>query len=196
MTRRFSERRIEAGLLADVLGAARFAPSAGFSQGVELLALADPARRERFWELASEASWRRDGADAPGLLAAPVIVLPLADPLAYTSRYAQPDKAASSLSGLDEREWPVPYWLVDASFAAMLVLLAAGDAGLGGLFFQLHGQPAALLEGLGVPVGRVTIGALALGYPDPAQPLGSASHPPRRARGNLVHLDTFESGDR
>ena len=93
-----------------------------------------------------------------------MIVLPLADPAAYLARYAEVDKARSGLAGLAAADWPVPYWLVDASFSAMLMLLAARDVGLGALFFRLHQDPGPLLAALGVPEGRQVIGALALGY--------------------------------
>src|SRR5215210_5612475 len=56
----------------------------------------------------------------------------LADEGAYRRRYAEPDKARS---GLADGPWPVPYWHVDAGFAALLMLLTAVDAGLGELFF-------------------------------------------------------------
>jgi hypothetical protein len=58
----------------------------------------------------------------------------------------------------------VPYWLVDASFMVMLLLLAAADEGLGALFFRLHRDPGPMLASLGVPSGRQVIGAVALGY--------------------------------
>ena len=69
-----------------------------------------------------------------GLLDAPVILLPFADPKAYVDRYAEPDKAATGL-GAGTDAWPAPYWTVDASMAVMTLLLAAEDAGLGALFF-------------------------------------------------------------
>ncbi len=191
MTRRFSAEPVDAPLLATVLGVVTAAPTAGFTQGVELLALLRPERRQTFWSLASAPEWRDRAPEAPGLLAAPVVVLPLGDPTAYESRYAAPDKASSSLGGKAAAEWPDPYWLVDSSFAAMLVLLAAEDAGLGALFFQLHGDRATLLAGLGLPPGRVTIGAIAIGYPE-----ASPAAPRRRARAprpghQLVHLDDY-----
>jgi len=75
----------------------------------------------------------------------------------------------------------VPYWLVDASFSAMLMLLAARDVGLGALFFRLHQDPGPLLAALGVPEGRQVIGALALGYEE-QDPEASTASPARRAR--------------
>lgn len=91
--------------------------------------------------------------------------MPIADPDAYVERYSSEDKAHSSLHGLPAASWPVPYWIVDAAFSVMLFLLAATDIGLGALFFRLHAPERDVLAGLGLPPDRVTIGAVALGYP-------------------------------
>jgi nitroreductase len=185
MTRHFSDRQIPDQLLVPILGVVSAAPSAGFSQGVELLALTSAPRRERFWALASEEQWRAHASEAPGLLRAPVIVVPLASPEAYGARYAEADKATSLLGRRPIEQWPVPYWTVDAAFVAMLVLLAAEDAGLGALFFQLHGDAQVILEGLDVPARRELIGAIALGYRDDTE----TARPTRARRRDLVHLE-------
>jgi nitroreductase len=188
MTRNFRPTPIDDAVVEGLLGVVAAAPSAGFSQGVELLALRSAERRERFWSLASSPQWRAEAPQAAGLMAAPLIVIPLGEPAAYARRYGAPDKADSLLGGRTADEWPVPYWIVDASFAAMLVLLAAEDAGLGGLFFQLHGAAEEILGGLGVPEGRVAIGALAIG--ERADEVRRAPRP-ARPRAALVHLDDY-----
>jgi len=165
MARRFDPRPVPRDVLVRVVAIAATAPSAGKTNGVELRVLESPDERARFWELASDREWRACGPKSSGLLAAPVIVVPIADPDAYVARYDRPDKVLSALSGLAASEWPVPYWIVDSSFMAMLVLLAAADAGLGALFFQLHAPAEDVLAGLGVPPTRVAIGAIAIGYP-------------------------------
>ena len=170
MTRRFDPRPIPRDVLARIVAIAASAPSAGKSGGVELLVLESPDRRALFWELASDRAWRENGPESAGLLAAPVVIVPVADPEAYVARYARCDKESSGLHCLPADDWPVPYWTVDASFAAMLVLLAADDAGLGALFFRLHTPAQSLLTGLGLPENRVVIGAIAVGHP--------ASRPP------------------
>ncbi len=65
--------------------------------------------------------------------------MPVTDEAAYRARYSEPDKARFG-SGVASA-WPVPYWLVDTSFATMAILLSAVDAGLGALFFGLNGSP-------------------------------------------------------
>jgi nitroreductase len=89
--------------------------------------------------------------------------VPLTDEPAYRSRYAEADKARH---GIGYTEWPVPYWLVDTSFAAMLILLSAVDAGLGALFTGLNHHDDAVIAAFGVPPAYRPIGAVILGWPD------------------------------
>jgi nitroreductase len=166
MTRRFDGSPVEGDLRDNVLRAAASAPSAGHSQGVDFLVIEAAAARHRFFEETTDPSWRsRRGGSAEDLMPAPLLVLPLADPGGYVTRYALADKTTSGLAGLAAEEWPVPYWLVDAAFSTMLLLLAATDAGLGALFFRLHRDPRQFLAEAGVPADRQVIGAVALGWP-------------------------------
>lgn len=191
MTRNFTAAPVDPAELDALLAAAVRAPSAGFTQGVDLVVMTSPDARQRLWELATEASWRAGGPHAAGLLAAPVVVLPVADPGAYAERYGEPDKSRSGLAGRAASEWPVPYWVVDASFMVMHLLLGATDAGLGALFFRLHREPAIVLEGLGVPAGRVAIGAVAIGHAAPDDPPTSPAKRRRRGLDEVVHRERW-----
>jgi nitroreductase len=188
MTRNFLTDPVPAALLNAVLATATRAPSAGFSQGLDLLVLEDAARRARFWELASDAAWRATPA-AAALLRAPVVIVVVADPDAYRARYAEPDKARSVLGNRPIEEWSIPYPTVDAAFAAMLMLLAAEDVGLGALFFQLHAPPSDVLRRLGVPSGRTAIGAIALGFRAETDPPTSPARRARRSVDEVVHRE-------
>lgn len=176
MTRRFRDRPLDPGTLEHLLELTRRVPSAGFAQGVDLLVATSTTARARLWGAIAEPEWR-ESAGARALLAAPVLVLPVADPEAYAARYGESDKAASGLAGVAPADWPTPYWLVDASFYVLALLLAAEDAGLGALFFRLHRSPLEVLTALGIPAGRELIGAVCLGEPDEPAP---ASGSPRR----------------
>ena len=115
---------------------ATHAPSAGNTQGWAFVVLEDDDTA-LFWEHEAESSWLAHPSH-PGLLNAPVIVLPLASKPSYMERYSEPDKAKA---GAASAEWAVPYWLVDTSFATMLLLLGLTQEGLGSLFFALQ-KPA------------------------------------------------------
>ena len=148
MTRAFDPSRpVAAELLDDLVDLAGRAPSAGKAQGWHLVVL-EGEDTARFWDVTLPAA-RRAGFGWPGLLDAPVIALPLADPEAYVRRYAEPDKEATGL-GRSAETWPVPYWTVDTAFAVMTLLLAAEDRGLGSLFFGVFQGEAELRAALGV----------------------------------------------
>lgn len=181
MVRNFSDRPVPPELVDRLLEGATHAPSAGFAQGWAFLVLEGPEQTRAFWEATSDPEWR---AGAPGVLRAPVVVVPLTSPRIYFDRYAEPDKAAAGLG--DPSAWAVPYWLVDTAFATMLILLGATDAGLGALFCRLHRDAGALLGRLGVPEGWVPVGTVALGWPAPDRPSPSLARGRRPVEG-VVH---------
>jgi nitroreductase len=168
MVRRFTTDPVPPDVLKRILSAIRHVPTAGFSQGIELVVLQTPEEVGRFWRITTPAAERsaalKRGDPPEGT--PPVIVLPFSDKRAYLRRYSGADKAGL---GMDEEEgWPVPYWDVDAAMAAMTILLAAVDEGLGGWFFGVFHGEAELLDDLGVPDGPRLIGAIGLGRPDPS----------------------------
>jgi nitroreductase len=184
MTRSFLPTPVPDDVLDRVLAAGRRAPSAGNTQGTDLVVLTG-ADTARYWEVTLPAE-RQASFAFPGLLAAPVLVIPVASPGAYLRRYSEEDKAATGLGGRDA--WPVPYWFVDAGFAAMLVQLAAVDEGLGVLFFGIFEHTDAVRGALGIPDDRDPIGTIAMGYADPSteRPGRSASRA-RREPHDVVH---------
>jgi nitroreductase len=189
MTRRFSPEPIPQELLDELLNAGTRAPSAGFTQGIDLVVLTSEESRSRFWQVSTDESWRGHDKSAAGLLAAPAIVVPVADPSAYAERYREDDKATSALFSRESDAWPVPYWLVDASYASMLLLLAATAKGLGALFFQLHAAETTVCHALGIPGERRLIGAIALGYPTGEESGGSPARRARRPFTDVVHRE-------
>lgn len=156
------DRDVLDDVLRHLLDLATRAPSAGFSQGWDFLVLRQGART-RFWELTADPDRLPDGW-LSGMRTAPVLLLCLSDPQRYRRRYAEDDKGWAD----DDARWPVPYWDVDTGMAALLVLLGAVDADLGGCFF---GVPAdrhdAVREGFGIPTDRRLVGVVSLGHPAP-----------------------------
>jgi nitroreductase len=188
--RAFEQRPIPREVLERVLSSVRAAPTAGFAQGNEFLALDEPAAVSAFWAMARE----QGGPTSPEheALLAPVVVLPLAHQQAYLDRYSMPDKAESGLQQAEK--WPVPYWDVDAGMASMLILLAAIEEGLGAWFFGLFFDQAQLAKQFGVPPAFKPIGAIALGYPAARDPLSETASPSRIARrptAELLHYNQW-----
>ena len=134
-------------------------------------------------------SWRERHESAAGLVAAPGDRGSCRGLRAYADRYRDSDKATSLLFSRDVAAWPVPYWLVDAAYASMLILLAATAKGLGALFFQLHAAESTVCNALGIPGERRLIGAIALGYPIGDEPPGSPSRRARRPFADVVHRE-------
>ncbi len=159
--RNYQPDPIAPAVLTPVLDAARCGPTAGNTWGLDLLVIDEPGR---YWDVTLPAGSRRDAFRWPGLLAAPILVIPVIDPAAYPRRYAEADKAATGLGdGIDA--WAVPYWWVDAGAAVMAMLLAAADAGLGSLLFGQFGREDAVRERFGIPDERRSVGTVALGWP-------------------------------
>jgi nitroreductase len=183
MVRAFDGRPVDAEALERVLDAARRGPSAGFSQGLDLLVLVGPDQTSRYWDLAFPDPAERGRFRWPGLFAAPVLVIPLVAPALYLARYREPDKVETDRSEL--AGWPVPYWWVDGGMAVMLALLATVDEDLGALFFTLE-HPDAVLHTFGVPADRQPLGTIALGHPASDEP-GRSSSRPRRPSADVVH---------
>ncbi len=187
MTRSFDGRPVSAAVLEHLVSLAARAPSAGKTQGWHLVVLEGPDTAV-FWD-ATLPQDRREQFRWQGLLRAPVIALPLADPQAYVQRYAEPDKARSVL-GESLEAWPVPYWTIDAAMSVNTMLLAAEDAGLGALFFAVFSGERELRTALGIPDELQLLGALALGWPDLARAMrgdGRSAGRPRRSAEAIIH---------
>lgn len=190
MCRDFLDRPVPSDLLEPVLHAAFRGPAAGNTAALDLVVLRDE-RVARYWDLTLPDGPARERFPWPGLLRAPVLVVPVVDPAAYVARYSEPDKARTGL-GSDTGAWPVPYWWVDGGAAVMAMLLAAEAAGLGALLFGQFGHEPAVAAELGIPDGRRTIGTVALGWPAPEGRAPSSSA--RRGRpdpAERVHLDRW-----
>jgi nitroreductase len=174
MVRAFQSRPVPAAEVDRLIDLARRAPSAGNTQACSFVVL-EGTETARLWDVTLPGP-RRAAFRWQGLLDAPVVIVPVVEPAAYLARYSEDDKAATGL-GAGEAAWAVPYWWVDGGMAVHGLLLAAVDAGLGALFYGLFDNERDALAALGVPAGWRALGAVALGWPDPA------GHEPGRSAG-------------
>jgi nitroreductase len=184
MTRNFTGRAIDPGVVDALLTDALRAPSAGNAQGREFVVLEGPDQTDRYWQAATDESWRASSRRFPGLSRAPVIVLPFADPDAYAARYGEPDKARADGRPV---EWVVPFWYVDSAFAVMHLLLGATDRGIGAAFLGNFRGEDRLVESLGVPGHLRWIGAVLLGEPAEPDPPSSSARRAHRTLEDSVH---------
>ena len=180
MVRNFTTDAVDAEVLDRIVASALRAPSAGNTQGLDLVVVDEPSR---YWAvtLADPASFRWQG-----LLRAPVLVVPVVDPAAYAERYAEPDKARTGLGDVDA--WSVPYWWVDGGAAVQNLLLACVAEGLGACFIGQFEHEPAVKAAFGIPADRRCLGTIALGHPAPDEPGRSADRPKRT---DAVHFGSW-----
>jgi nitroreductase len=161
MCRDFTDESIGEAVLDRILGAALGAPAAGNTHGLDLVVLRG-SQTSLYWDVTLSPQ-RRAGFRWPGLLKAPVLVVPYVDPQAYIERYSEADKVRSGL-GVDPDNWVVPYWFVDGGAAVMAMLTAAEALGLGALLFGQFDHESAVRVALGVPEHFRAVGTVALGH--------------------------------
>lgn len=184
MVRSFTDQLIDPEVVNRICELAVRVPAAGNTQGLDLVVL-EGAETDRYWN-ASLTAERREKFPWPGLLVAPVLLIPVSDPSAYVERYSETDKAHSGL-GTGQDAWAVPYWYVDSAFSAMVALLAAVDEGLGAVFFGQFEHESAIKEALGIPVDRRPVGTIAIGHATAEQRASQSSMRPRRSLDDIVH---------
>jgi len=185
MVRAYEAEPVPRDVLERIAATVRRAPSAGFSQGQRLVVVTDPDIRREIAEAVGEEYYVEHGF-APWISGAAALIAVCTREEDYHERYRQPDK----LDDGEEIDWPVPYWYVDAGKAAMLVLLAAIDEGLGAGVF---GVPAERMEQvraiLGLPVDVALVEIVTVGRPradDPSDRLSSRGTRPRKPLDELV----------
>jgi nitroreductase len=188
MVHRFADTPVPPEVLQRILDVGRRGPTAGFAQGIEFLVLDEPGAVAAFWELIDDPRFPMEPEELA--VAPPVLVLPIPDRERYLARYAEDDKAPFGLQSADA--WPVPFWDTDAAMAAMLMLLAAVDEGLGAWFFGIAYGEEAVLRRFGIPDGLRPIGVVGLGYALADEvPTGSGVRRPRRPLTDLLHRNAW-----
>lgn len=183
MVRNFTSDPVDPAALERILEAAAHGPSAGFTQGQDVIVVTDPDMRKRLAALCGEDEYVAGGFD-PFISKPPVLIIPCTSERAYHQRYQEADKLDEDGS---EIEWPVPYWFMDAGHVVMLLLLAVVEEGLAAGFagFQdLDGARAAL----GIPAHVTPVGAIPVGHAAPDKRSPSLK---RGRRGNAVHREAW-----
>ena len=171
MVRNYTGDSVDPEVLDRVLDRASRSPSAGFSQGVSLLAVTNAETRREIARLAHEDEYVEDGFD-PWISKAPVHVVICVRKESYLERYREADKGGEEGRSASEDGWPVPYWWVDGGASMMLLLLAAVDEGLAAGFLGSHNMDD-IERLLGIPDDTVPIGIVTIGHPAPDRRSGS-----------------------
>ena len=194
MIRSFQPDALTVDELELLIDAAHRGPSAGNTRSLELLVLAGD-EASQYWDATLSES-RRESFPWPGLLRAPVLLIPYVDPGRYVDRYAEPDKSRTGL-GTSVDVWPVPYWWVDGGAAVENVLLTAAALGLGACFFGQFEHEVALRDRFEVPETFRAIGTIAVGYADAeAEQQSGSARRPRRPTEVTTHRGRWQNTDR
>ena len=185
MVRGFANQPVPWETVERLVRTAQRAPSAGFSQGISFVAVTTPAGRQGIAELAGEAWYTRAG-HRPFISEAPVHLVLCAGESLYRTRYEESDKRKADGS---PKEWPIPWWYVDAGAALMLLLLGAEDEGLRAAFVGVR-DPGALATALGIPRGIHPLGVMLVGHPAPDKPSRSLRRG-RRPLAEVLHRERW-----
>lgn len=140
MVRAFGPEPVEDEKIKKLLDFARRAPSAGFTQPVEIVLIRDPRTMRALVKAAWGQAW---------VGAAPVILAVCADTQRSGARYGD--------RGIYR------YSIIDAAFAGMLILLTAVNEGLGACFVGAF-DDTAVRRILGLPEYVLPVALIPVGY--------------------------------
>ncbi|QJW37907.1 NADPH-dependent oxidoreductase [Cellulosimicrobium protaetiae] len=176
-------RRYLADPLADhvvptLVAAAQSAPTSSNLQLWSVVAVADPARKDRLAALAG---------DQEHVRTAPLLLVWLAD---VARARALGEREGVRLEATDYLETTVVAFL-DAALAAQNAVVAAESLGLGTVYIgALRNHPAQVAAELGLPEGVVAVVGLVVGHPDPA---GGERVKPRLPQAAVLHAERYRA---
>lgn len=162
MIRAFRPDAVEEGKIHKLLAHAWRAPSAGFTQPLELVVVRDPMVKRAL----VEAAWGQTWAGA-----APIVIVVCSDTRRSGARYGE--------RGIRR------YSIIDAAFAGMLILLTAVNEGLGACFVGAF-DDSAVHAVLKLPEHVLPVALIPVGYPAERPPRYR-----RRPLESQVHLDRW-----
>ena len=179
MVRRYTGAPVDPTALERILDAATRGPSAGWAQGIAVVAVTDPTTIAAIAVACGEERHIAGGFD-PWLSTAGAMVVLCVEPEVYRTRYSEPDKNPAALEG-------VPWWWVDAGAALMAILLATVNEGLAAGYHGGAGMDEVRAI-LGIPDDVETVGIVPIGHPAPDRRSGSLK---RGRRPGTVHRERW-----
>jgi nitroreductase len=185
MVRNFTGEPIAREVIDRILGLARHAPSAGFTQGQSFVVVTRPETKRAIAALCGEQEYLERGFH-PFVSGAPVLIVACTSEAAYHRRYRERDKLQDDGT---EIAWPVPYWHMDIGCAVMVLLLAVVNEGLAAAFAGAHDLDA-LRALLGIPAEVAPVSVIPIGHPAPDTPSPSLKRG-RTSDGDFIHRERW-----
>ena len=108
-------------------------PTAGFSRGIEIIHISEKKNIEKMAKYSNEELYVAKGFEK-WLSKSISLFLIIINEEAYHKRYTEVDKNSSTNS----KDWPTPYWYVDAGAAMMNCMLLIEETGLKSGFLGSH----------------------------------------------------------
>jgi len=158
----FLPKPVSDELLSGILEDALHVPSAGFTQDFDLVVVRDKATKKKLADASREEEYvKSNSALSDFITTAPVVILPCANKQRYEAKYRIGKDAAR-----------LPWWLIDAGFVSLAVLLATFERGLAASFLgAIDDKKITRILGLPDDGSIIPIATIPLGYPDPREKL-------------------------
>ncbi len=186
MVRNYTDEPVDPAALDRILDAGMRIPSAGFSQGVSLVAVTEEESRSEIARLSGEGDYVEAGFD-PWISRAPVHIVVCVSSDVYADRYAEDDKGGRDSPLAKAENWPVPFWWVDGGAAMQNLLLAAVNEDLAAGFLGSHRMPE-ITKLLGIPDDVSPLGIVTIGHAAPDRRSGSLK---RGRRPDTIHRERW-----
>ena len=183
----FLPKPVSDELLSGILEDAIRVPSAGFTQDFDLVVVRNKSTKKRLAEASREEEYvKSNSALSDFITTAPVLIVPCANKQRYEAKYGRGVEGAR-----------LPWWLIDAGFVSLALLLATFEKGLAASFLgAIDDQMIAGILRLPDDGSIVPIATIPLGYADPREkPLWKGRYlkakGKRRPLDDVVHWDTW-----
>jgi len=154
----FTTKQVPEPVLKAILETASHVPSAGFTQDFDFVVVRNNQLKKKLGEAAGEDSYMGIGYAKRNFISkAPVIVVPCASKPRFEAKYGKPA----------EKNARLPWWLIDAGFASLALILSAFEKGLGASFIGAIDDEK-VSKALGLPADHsiVPLALIPVGYKD------------------------------
>ena len=153
----FQPKPIPDEILIAGLEDATHVPSAGFTQDFEFIVVRDAETRKQLANAGHQSEYVTEGRSKSDFIStAPVIVVPCGNKKRFEQKYGRAEENAR-----------LPWWLIDAGFASLALILSAFEHGLAASFLGvLDDEKVVKILNLPIDGSIVPLSLVPIGYKD------------------------------